>query len=362
MKILIAGDWHSELHEEAAAIALNRLGHTVVRFPWHGYFNVTRPQHFFPLGSSWMKLQNKFAVGPIVDRINEELASLVRESRADVLFLYRGTHIRQQTLMRIRRDNPRIMLVGYNNDDPFAPGQPFWLWRHFIACVPELDLVMAYRKHNIDEFRAAGARNIGLLRSWFVAEQNRPVELSSIQREIFGCDVVFVGHYEPDGRLELLEQVVQNGFKLRLFGPGYEWDSILKRSRWLRNHGPVNLVWGEDYNRAICGARLALCFLSKLNRDSYTRRCFEIPAAGRFLFSEYSEDLASLFSEGVEAEYFRSTSEFVDKLRHYLQNPLKLEAVALAGHRRVLADGHDVLSRMKSFVSLIEAVSANGRK
>ena len=107
----------------------------------------------------------------------------------------------------------------------------------------------------------------------------------------FGADE----HIVPDQRVALLESIVRRGWHLRLFGPGYDWDLVIHRSPELAGQVPVRLVWGEEYNRALCGARVALCFLSKLNGDTYTRRCFEIPAARTFILSEYSDDLASLF-------------------------------------------------------------------
>src|SRR5206468_7155798 len=131
---------------------------------------------------------------------------------------------------------------------------------------PVYDIALAYRQHNLDDLRAAGARRVGLLRSWFDPERNHPIDLTAGEKKEFETDVVFVGHYEPDGRLEALEAVVRAGFRLRLFGPGYDWDPVIARSHHLRDLRPVRLVWGEDYNRALCGAKIALCFFSRLIR------------------------------------------------------------------------------------------------
>lgn len=37
MKILIVGDWHSELHEEAVFHGFKKLGHEPIKFAWHQY-------------------------------------------------------------------------------------------------------------------------------------------------------------------------------------------------------------------------------------------------------------------------------------------------------------------------------------
>ena len=120
------------------------------------------------------------------------------------------------------------MLVGYNNDNPFVSGQVYGLWRHFLRGIPYYDLMLAYRAKNMADFRLAGAPRVHLLRSWFVPERNHPVELSPEEQEQYGSDVVFVGNYEPRGRLEWLEEVVKAGFNLRLFGPGKYWDRELQ--------------------------------------------------------------------------------------------------------------------------------------
>jgi len=177
---------------------------------------------------------------------------------------YRGSHVFRETCSRIRQMSKRAILVGYNNDDPFSPLQSAWYWRHFLAGVPEYDLVLAYRPHNVAEFKALGARNVKLLRSWYVPERNHPVVLSEEERRRFECDVVFTGHYEDDGRLQCLR---------RSRPPRMEIESVRPRLRMAPRNQEVAAAkavhalaygMGEDYNKAICGARVALCFLSKL--------------------------------------------------------------------------------------------------
>jgi spore maturation protein CgeB len=90
-----------------------------------------------------------------------------------------------------------------------------------------------------------------------------------------------------------------------------------------------------------------------LNQDTYTRRCFEIPATKTMLLSEYSDDLATLYREGVEAEFFRSPQELTAKLRRYVPDEARRRSVAEAGYRRVVADGHDVISRMGQVITWV---------
>lgn len=362
MKILVAGDWHSELHEEVVSKALSDLGHELADFRWFSYFD--RPS-LGPVSHAvhlWRRFQNKYIVGPQVARLNRDFLELARSFKPDVIFVYRGTHIKRETLEVVKRHLPQSVLIGYNNDDPFSVHHAGYLWRHFLNAIPAYDLVLAYRHANIAEYHRAGAHRVEFMRSWFVSERNHRVSLSEAERSQFESDVVFVGHYEDDQRLAFLEEIVRQGYRLRLFGPGYDWDPVLRKSPTLRGHVPVRLVWGDDYNRALCGARIALCFFSKLNRDTYTRRCFEIPASGTLLLSEFSSDLASLYCEGVEADFFRSRDEMMEKIRKYLSDDLARTRVADAGARRVREDGHDVGSRMRQLLAWVSDIQSENMK
>ena len=356
MRILIAGDWHSDLHEQEVFRALLRLGHEVDGFKWYSYFS-PNPSATCNITDFLKRAQNKYIIGPVIKRINRDFVICVRKFSPDVVFIYRGTHIVANTLQAIKAFFPTCILVGYNNDDPFAPTQPEYLWRHFMAAIPHYDIMFAYRHANLDDFRQAGAKQVALMRSWYVPDRNYSVELSDEEKLQFDTDVVFIGHYEPDQRLDYLEEIVRQGFQLRLFGPAKYWAQPLSQSSVLRNLAPVQMVWGADYNRALSGAKVALCFLSKLNRDTYTRRCFEIPATKTLMLSEYSDDLSLLYLEGKEADFFRNKDEMIEKIRHYVNHTHSRQQVAQAGFNKVLNAGHNIDTRMQTMLYTVKQAS-----
>jgi spore maturation protein CgeB len=75
------------------------------------------------------------------------------------------------------------------------------------------------------------------------------------------------------------------------------------------------------------------------------------------MLAEYSSDMASLYEEGREAEYFRTPTELLAKVRHYLANPAKREQIAEAGYARLIKDGHEVTDRARQITSTYERLT-----
>lgn len=353
MKILVVGDWHSELHEQAVFNAFKILGHEVSKFAWHDYFRSSNR-----LDTLCKKLQNRLIVGPVVWKLNQDLIDTAVEFSPDLIFVYRGTHITAGTLKKIKQLIPDSTLVGYNNDDPFAKGHPYSLWRHFFKAVPVYDLMFAYRHHNLDDLLRIGAKRVELLRSWYIPEFHKKMTPSKRDELKYGCDCIFVGHFEEDGRDACIEELINSGVNVKIFGP-YSglgksgWDTPVARSVILQRVLPIEYLSGDSYVTAINCAPIALCFLSKLNKDTYTRRCFEIPAIGAALFSEYTEDLASLFKDGEEAVFFRSKEELLEKVLYFLEHKDQLDEIRKRGMARVKHDGHDIYSRLNAVINLV---------
>lgn len=346
MKILIAGNWRWCQHETAFAAALSKMGHEVVPFSFHKHF-----QGILGYYQSALPLP-----GPALWQLNRALLANVRGNNPDVVLVWRGTHIVPRTLRLIKARG--ALLVSYNNDDPFGPkihGHTPWhhrfLWMWYLRCLKEFDINFMFRPANVQEAIYYGAKNVHVLKPYFIPEKHHPVVLSASDKERFDCDVVFVGHYEPDGREEYLRVLVDAGLHVRLFGGGYWSKKVLgDLSPYFGDVLPAN---GEEYAKALCGAKICLSFLSKLNRDTYTRRCFEIPACGRLLLCERTSDLRQMFIEGDEAVFFSSKDELVERAVWLINHPAKIKCIAEAGMKRVWADGHDVISRSSEFVILL---------
>jgi spore maturation protein CgeB len=113
---------------------------------------------------------------------------------------------------------------------------------------------------------------------------------------------------------------------------------------------PISTAVGEAYTKAIAAAKVALVFLSKRNRDTYTRRCFEIPAIGTLMLTPRTPDLLSMYRDGEEAAFFSSAAEAVEQVRRFIDDDALRLKVAAAGRVRCVRDGHDVVSRARQFL------------
>jgi spore maturation protein CgeB len=342
MKILIAGDFHSDIHEKSFYNAFIKLGHEVRCFEWHTYFkdyhlyrSQKTNQHI--LNSIYYRLQNKFLVGPAIKAINLDFSTYCDEFQPDLVFIYRGTHIFPETIKKIKSKS--CLVFGYNNDDPFNKNYPHYLWRYFLGGLALYNHIFAYRNSNIDEYRRLSA-NVSLLRSSYIKERNFPLDRPSPRR--WSTDVAFIGHFENDGREEYIKIIIEQGILFKLYGT--DWQHSKYADFFTKKLGGIKPGF-KEYNALLNSTKIALVFLSKKNHDTYTRRCFEIPATKTFMLSQYSDDLAALFKENAEVVFFRDKSEMIEKIQYYLQHDEERERIALAGYERLLRDGHEVTDR-----------------
>jgi hypothetical protein len=338
LRVLLVGEWHSDIHEEAWRIGLQARGHEVRGIAWHGRFSGGSPLAHF-VG----RVQNKLGAGPAVWRLNAQIVREARRFGPDAVILYRPTLILPLTLRALRRLASPTVIATYNNDDPFGTRAPWLLWRHYRPLVQLADVNMVYRRKNVRELEELGAPNVALVRSHYIPERHRPVAVPAAERARLSADVVFIGHYEPDGRADYLRAVAESGVDFKLFGP--DWDRAPSEP-WLARFRPIVPLRGEQYVQSLSAARIALSLFSQLNSDTYTRRVFEITAVGAMLISQRTDDMLEMFREGQEAEYFSSPPELVDKVRFYLANEAARARIANAGRHRVAAAGHDIYSRM----------------
>ena len=347
MKIMIVGAWAWPQYEEAFARGLRYSGVEVSSVPLSNFFKgfLGRIQLAIPLP------------GPVMIRLNREVIAAAKAKQPDLVLFWRPTHVSPKTISKLK--SMGFHTASYNNDDPFGPKAKFslpwhqhYLWNWYIKCLPLFSYNFFYRQVNCVEAKLYGVRHADVLLPYFMPWQDRPVQLTVAEQQRYEADVVFVGHHEPDKREDSIRALVSSGVRVKLWGGHYWSRPVLGDLYDLL--APIVPAEGDAYAKALGGAKICLCFLSKLNRDTYTRRCFEIPACGKVMLAERTDELMQFFKEDEEACFFSSPDELVRKAQWLINNPDIRERIAQAGLRRVWTDGHDVASRAKYFLSVVK--------
>lgn len=351
-KILLVGDFAWPWYQEACALSLEHHGCIVTRFGWVSDFN--RWVSAIPVYRSiFHRIQFRLRSGPVVWGINRRLIKAAVEQNPDIVWFYNATLISPKVVREMRVLLPNAVFCQYSNDNPFSKTAGYGFWSHYLKSSKYFDLHFAFRHRNLADYQRLGASHVHLFQAYCIREDEYPVPADQIPAK-FKCDVVFAGHYENDGRVNMLEAICEAGYTLNLFGGG--WDSALKQLRPdspLRDKYPVMPAMKEDYRYAICGAKVALCFLSAANEDNYTRRSFQIPAMKTAMLSQHTDYLEAIYQPDIEAVFFKNKTEMLEKLRILVENDKKRQEIADAGYQKVYSAGHDVNSRIKVFLNQV---------
>lgn len=355
LKVLIIGTFKWPWYQEDCARCIEKLGYNVARFKWEKdatkIISVNRLTKYKIL---FLKIINHHVFFPKIIIVNLRLIKAVFKEKPEILWFYNAQTIYPYTVKIIKKILPAATLCQYSNDNPFSKNANPKIWKKYLKSINFHDLHFAYREDNIKDYHACNAKNSYLLRSYFIPEEDCKISLKNIPKK-FQCDVVFVGHYENDNRLEMLEEILKAGYNLKIYGPGWE-KAIKKQSKpsILNNILPIKPIYGSDYQKVICGSKVALCFLSKLNKDTYTRRNFQIPAMKTVMLSERTKDLINIFEENLECMFFSDKDELLSKLADLLNDTELRKKISEAAYKKVYKAKHDINSRMSIFMQQVE--------
>lgn len=334
MKILFAGAGDYPMYEGAFHNAAKEIeGIEADLYTWKGRLDSIPIQLI-------KRVENKFSCGPCVNKINKELLELCKCNSYDIVFLYSCRLIYPKTVRSIKKMGSYV--AAYNNDDPFADFYPQYYWRHYRNAIKYTDITYVYRLVNEEECMKYGARQVKLLRSYYIKERN--FFIPDCENEVDVPDVLFLGHQEQDERQKYIKALLDE--KISVGVPKIVWEDFEPDNEYLIKLEDTQRL----YNAMLNKTKIAIVFLSKINRDTYTRRCFEIPAIKTFMFAPYTEDLATLFEEDKEVVFYRDKQEFVGKIKKYLKDDTMREQIAENGYERVMRDGHEAADRVKQVI------------
>jgi hypothetical protein len=293
---------------------------------------------------------------PGVFAFNRAVLDAAERFRPDVLWLEKATYLFPRTFRRLHGD-PRLLCVYHNTDDWRLNASLIHRlhWRYLRRTIAEYDLHITSNLWNVEEFRQAGFPRVVHMELAANPAVPDPGELSELERRELGGAVGFIGHWEPVTERRLLH-VVRGGIPVKIYGGS--WDDAESAAE-LGDAIQHRLVMGEEYARAIVSFDINVGIVSKWNRNHTASRTFQIPALGAFLLHERNELVSRYFKEGVEAEFFDSDEELLEKCRHYLARPDERRRVAEAGRRRCIESGYFEPDRVREILpALDEALRA----
>lgn len=226
-------------------------------------------------------------------------------------------------------------VISYCIDDPTGPrdGRRFKAYREAAAAY---DLMVVMRQMNVDEAKALGARRV--LRVFMSADEvsHAPRPMNEADQARWACDVLFLGSWMPE-RGPFLQGLVERGVPLSIRGAHWQ-----KAPEWpvLQPFWKGGAIGGDDYARAIQGAKVSLGLLSKGNRDLHTTRSLEVPAVGGVLCAERTSEHEAMYASNHEAAFWSSVQECAQQCKALLANEARRQAMALAGQQRLHRNGH----------------------
>ena len=292
----------------------------------------------------------RFHIGPANGLMQDNLIKLVEREKPDWIHFRLPVEFDRSTILEIKKRG--VVCTHYFNDDPFsrlAPVGFHWKFRHAVAAY---DGHFVYRLHNVESYLKAGAVHVEHCPPSYDPRRHFPVFPLPDEGGIL-ADAAFVGHWENDWRVDCLDALVRNGFDVIL--KGGTWDRAI-RGRAIGKLAPITHAFGEEYNRVYASVAAGLCFFSKINRDTWTRRALEIVAVGGLLVCERTDEAQSYFKDREEACFFSSIKELIEIVADLKAHPAKREKVRAAGYKKLLANRNTIDDRASQVVRYVRSI------
>ena len=248
--------------------------------------------------------------------LNRALLHATEASRPDVVLSVLTYYEIWLETWEILRDSGIAATVNWTTDDS-------WRYSQFSRLVaPAFDAFTTTYPRILERYRRDGMHNV-LLTQWgaSVGPLRPPIPAAECT-----IPVSFVGTAHGNRRA-WVERLARRGVDVHCYGHGW----------------PSGAVAADEIPRIIRSSVVSLNFANSawtLDRGMPRRsrqikaRTFEVPGAGGFLLSEWVDGVDAYLAPGRELDTFRTADEAAERVRFYLANPQRRDAVARAGFER----------------------------
>ncbi len=255
--------------------------------------------------------------------MEERLDARCRSFQPDVL-LFSHPFVTPKGMDRLRRRHNCLLgyYIGYNN----------LLEGLLLDCVRLADFVVihdTYLLPLLQGTRYQRKQDVLLILCYATPEEHRPLTLNEQDRQVYGCDVAFIGGCGPN-RVHSLQRLAQ--YQLRIWG-GKDWARTP-----LASFFSAEPVYGLKKTKIYNAAKIILNIEDDEKQvNAVSNRVPEVLACGGFVLTDWRKDLERLgLVDGESIAIYRTHDELSEKVSYYLAHPEERQRITANGRRIVL--------------------------
>jgi glycosyltransferase involved in cell wall biosynthesis len=296
---------------------------------------------FFDTNKLFRSFGFRFKKGPLISKINTYIKRQFKDLEYDLIWVDKGVYLQPRTMNFLKCKTKQIV--------HFTPDMAFYENRSklFEKTLPFYDFSITTKTIEEKEYlKFLPQEKLLITTQGFSKTIHKPYHKFEDKLDA----VVFIGLAEPY-RFEVAKALLDSGIVLHLVGK--KWDSFVKRHGHLNNFKFLGeALHDEAYSKLISSSKFALGLLSKRFPELHTTRTFEIPACGTALLTEKNVELDSYYSSD-EVVFYKNNNELIERINFYINHPLELKALTDKGRNKVLKEGYDYESILRSLLETI---------
>jgi len=261
---------------------------------------------------------HEFQLGPNNDRncrfLNDKLKDLSEKNvNIDIVLMQSWARLWDIDLLSEIKKKFGFKIINICMDDRHSFLMPTFTSKYnrgTSGLIPVLDGALVSAKECVNWYRSKDVKA-----RYFPEASSKDFfyKIPNIEKDI---DVGFVGA-KYGKRASYIEYLKASGVNVVCYGSGWENGRL--------DNGSVN----EIFNR--CKIVLGFGFiLDSVKFCALKLRDFDVPLSGSFYLTSFNEDLLELFPRKNKDHYFSSKGDMVKKVKYFLQNEAKREAIAEA--------------------------------
>ncbi|MBI5713090.1 MAG: glycosyltransferase [Chloroflexi bacterium] len=295
------------------------------------------------------------------EKMNRRLAEVVRAEKPDILFCVLFRYLDQDTMRAISKGGDTVTLNWFCDDqyrfEEFAhPWSPCFNWVVTTSqtALPKYQ-AMNYRNVIKSQWACNHAmyRKLDLPLKYDVAFVGQPnLERRRLVRQLTGSGVAVStwGVGWENGRAsqnDMIRIFNQSRINLNFTGGGVPLAKLQARTLYGRVRRWISVTsdrvpFGKQVKAALKGSSQVQEAAPRPEGEGFVKqikgRNFEIPGCGGFMLSGRAENIEEYYGDDVEAAYFNTEAELVERARYYLDHEGERARIAQAGYERTLRE------------------------